>query len=138
MKLHLLCMVLFLWLVFGCEDDHLKLDGTARTFAGSFEVVSYDKFQKNIQDAGEITLHTADGIYVGAVHQAYGAFAGKLEVSSEKINFTDTLFSIYPANIIPPRVPRGKYTYTFDGQNLTFKRKSESGMIELYTLKLQK
>lgn len=114
------------------------LDGAQRTFEGSFEVQKYIKLQKIIENTGEITLNTHDGIYYGTVHQAYGAFAGKLEVSSEKINFTDTLFLIYPANIIPPRLPRGKCTYTFDGQNLTFKRKSESGVIELYTLKLQK
>jgi hypothetical protein len=48
---------------------------------------------------------------------AYGGFAGKLEVTSDKINFIDALL---PSQHYTSQNPRGMYSYSFNGKALIF------------------
>lgn len=119
----------------GCEDDRVTLNKSKRQiFEGSFTVTTNDN---TVDESATSTLEIYNGRFKGSTYDGSVQAAGRLTVTDSKIIFADTVFKIYPANILPPRCLNGTYDYTFDGNKLQIGNKYPSGGIELHTLYLK-
>lgn len=137
MKNHLLiCVLFFSFALFSCADEHLPLNvNRSQRFEGSFKLETDDK---SLDQSGTSTLEIAGGVYKNSTYNGMVYAAGKLTATENKITFSDTVFKIYPANIIPPRSLNGTYDYAFDGNKLQIGNKYSSGWVETHTFYLKK
>lgn len=135
-KIQLLTFALIALIFSACEDDRVTLNKSKRqVFEGSFTVTTNDN---TVDESATSTLEISDGRFKGLTYNGSILAAGRLTVTESKIIFTDTVFKIYPANILPPRCLNGTYDYTFDGNKLQIGNKYPSGGVELHTLYLKK
>lgn len=135
-KIQLLTFALIALAFSACEDDRITLNKSKRqVFEGSFTVTTNDN---TVDESATSTLEISNGRFKGLTYNGSILAAGRLTVTESKIIFTDTVFKIYPANILPPRCLNGTYDYTFDGNKLQIGNKYPSGGVELHTLYLKK
>jgi hypothetical protein len=135
------CAALFAFVLFSCEDDDLVLNKNKKqSFKGSFKLQTSEKFLSTVEAAGTSTLEISNGRFTSITYTetlGYGHAAGRLAITESKINFIDTVFKAWPANIMPPRYINGTYDYKFDGNKLELGNKYESGWVEIHTLDLK-
>lgn len=135
-KIQLLTFALIALVFSACEDDRITLNKSKRqVFEGSFTVTTNDN---TVDESATSTLEISNGRFKGLTYNGSILAAGRLTVTENKIIFADTVFKIYPANILPPRCLNGTYDYTFDGNKLQIGNKYPSGGVELHTLYLKK
>lgn len=129
----LICALLTSFVLLSCEDEHLPLDvNKHQQFEGSFSVKTDTKAYNQ---SGTSTLEISNGSYKAYTNGILSA--GLVKTSSNKIIFTDTVFKIYNANIIPPTSLNGTYDYAFDGDRLEIGNRHQSSWIEKHTLRLK-
>lgn len=134
-KIQLLTFTLIALIFSACEDDRVTLNKSKRqVFEGSFTVTKKDN---TVDESATSSLEISNGRFKGLTYNGSILAAGRLTVTESKIIFTDTVFKLYPANILPPRCLNGTYDYTFDGNKLQIGNKYPSGGVELHTLYLK-
>ena len=125
---------MFAFVFLSCEDENLPLNVTRpQNFEGSFRLKTDTEAYNQ---SGPSTLEISNGSYKSYTNGILSA--GKLKVSANKITFMDTVFKIYPANIIPPICLRGTYDYAFDGDRLEIGNRFQSGWVEKHTFQLKR
>ena len=134
--IQLFCAVMVSLVLFSCEDEHLPLNvNKDQNFEGSFRLKTDTKAYNQ---SGTSTLEISNGSYKGYTFDGQILSAGKLNVSEKKITFMDTVFKVYPGNIIPFTSLNGTYDYAFDGNKLQVGNKYGSGWLEIHTFRLKK
>jgi hypothetical protein len=133
---------LFAAILFGCGDDDLVLNKNKdQSFKGSFKLQTSENPFSTIEAIGTSALEISNGRFISTTYVedlGYGHSAGRLEITESKINFIDTVFKVWPMNILPPKYLNGTYDYRFDGDKLEIGTKLQSGWVEIYALKLKK
>ncbi|HMV08580.1 MAG TPA: hypothetical protein PK325_11400 [Cyclobacteriaceae bacterium] len=130
------CVLLLSFVILSCGDEHLTLnENKPQKFEGSFKLETNDQ---SLDQSGTSTLEIFNGRFKGSTYNGSIQSAGRLTVTENKIIFTDTVFKIYPANILPPRSLSGTYDYAFDGNKLQIGNKYPSGWVEVHTFYLKK
>jgi|GEM_PF-2096856 len=135
LRIQFFTVVLLSLIVLSCEDDRIPLNKNKhQVFEGSFTLKTDNK---STNQSGSSTLEILNGKFDGYTYDGGVHAAGKFTVTENKITFIDTVFKIYPTNIIPPRSLNGTYDYAFDGNKLQIGNKYASGWIEEHTFYLE-